>query len=59
MKQDKEYQVIKAIPLGNGKEISKGTKDFDLLIEKEEIDGWQYICPVVKKRAFGNSKETI
>ena len=25
MKQDKEYQIIKAIPLGNGKEISKGT----------------------------------
>lgn len=80
MKQDKEYQIMKSIPLGNGKEISKGTmitrthgvyymnggmlpqdfqEDFDMLIEKEEIDGWNYICPIVKKRAFGNSKETI
>jgi len=80
MKPDKEYTILKAIPLGNGKEIAKGTmitrthgvyymnggllpqdfqEDFDSLIEKEEYEGWNYICPIVKKRAFGNSKETI
>ena len=80
MKQDKEFQVIKSIPLGNDKFIEKGTmitrthgvyymnggmlsqafqEDFDALIEKEQVTGWEYICPIVKKRAFGNSKETI
>ena len=34
-------------------------EDFDTLIENESINGWNYICPLVDKRAFGNSKETV
>ena len=34
-------------------------QDFDMLIEREEATGWDYICPLVDKRAFGNSKETV
>ena len=34
-------------------------EDFDKLIEKEEQSGWNYIVPVVTKRAFGNTKEDV
>lgn len=34
-------------------------EDFDKLIEREEESGWNYIVPVVTKRAFGNSKEEV
>lgn len=80
MKQDKEYQIVKDIPINGGKAIEKGSmvtrthgvyylnggmlpqdyqEDFDMLIEREEINGWNYIVPIGKKRAFGNSKEEI
>ena len=34
-------------------------EDFDQLISNEETYGWDYLVPVVKKRAFGNSKEEV
>ena len=34
-------------------------EDFDQLISNEEMYGWNYLVPVVKKRAFGNSKEEV
>lgn len=80
MKPDKEYEVIKSIPINGGKAIEKGTsitrshgvyymnggmlpkdyqEDFDALIETEEVSGWNYICPITKKRAFSNNKEEV
>lgn len=34
-------------------------EDFDHLISNEEMYGWDYLIPVVKKRAFGNDKEQV
>ena len=40
--------------------LSQGyQEDFDALIEDEEYNGWNYLCPVSTKRAFGNSKEEV
>jgi len=80
MKENQEYEIMKDIPLGDGKKIAKGTsitrshgvyymeggllppdfqKDFDTLIANEERNGWNYIVPIVTKRAFGNGKEEV
>lgn len=34
-------------------------EDFDRLISTEEQTGWNYIVPIVSKRAFGNNKEEV
>ena len=34
-------------------------QDFDALIEKEQVTGWNYLCPVVEKTAFKNNKEEL
>lgn len=80
MEQNKEYVIIKDIPIGGGKVIAKGTQitrtngvyymeggllspdyqqDFAHLIAKEQVNGWQYIQPITKKRAFKNGKEEV
>lgn len=80
MKPNKNYKVIKDIPLEGGKSIPKGTEinrthgfyymngvllsydyqqDFDMLIDKEEREGWEYFTAIVDKIAFKNTKEDI
>ena len=80
MKEDKKYEVLKAIPINGGKAIECGSmilrthgvyylnggllpkdyqEDFDTLIEHEEQNGWNYLCPVIEKRAFRNGKEEV
>ena len=34
-------------------------KDFDDMIEHEEIHGWNYLVPIVEKTAFMNSKSDL
>ena len=34
-------------------------EDFNNLIEKEEITGWNYICPMKQKIMYRNTKEGL
>jgi len=58
---DKEIPVKTAIYRTHGVYYMDGgllpqsyQEDFDKLIEHEEVNGWNYICPIKTREAFKN-----